>query len=145
METHTASFELIWEAISELASVTGASPLNQVPGCWTFNIGAGWKLAANGHNEAHTTTEEDTEYSVLPYTVHLTFKGWPAGILTSYGITMAAGEAANADTLLAALHEAIAAQTPCNNALCELAGIHMQNCPARRRPAPATQAEEATE
>lgn len=72
-------------------------PLKDHPGLWRHALPGGWEAAVNGHGEPID--------GVPPYHARLTFNGWPAGIINPYGGIIAAGEAANEDTFIAALDE----------------------------------------
>lgn len=87
-----------------LVLALGAAPLNKHAGCWEHQIDESWRVAINGHREAH-----DVEgVSLPPFHIYLEYNGWPAGILHPLtGGLMAAGEAANEGTLIAALVRAI--------------------------------------
>jgi len=107
--------EKISEAFLKLASLAehdGSAPLNTLDGCWTRQIGKQWWVAINGHNEARPASSpngasKELPFQVEPFHCYVEFNGWPAGILTPYGGTLAAGEAANEDTLIAAIDVAI--------------------------------------
>ena len=60
-----------------------------------LDVDGAWKITINGKSEACD--------NIPPYGVLVEFNGWPAGILDPGGGVIAAGEAANEDTLIAAL------------------------------------------
>ena len=89
-------------AIVDYAVQHGAKSIKDLEGCWEATVGE-WFFALNGHGEA-TTCSRGAD--VEPYGVYLEFNGWPAGTLNAHSGLMAAGAAANEDTLIAALREA---------------------------------------
>ena len=87
----------------------GAKDLKNHPGCWESQVDEGWFIALNGHKDPMLTSGGAGKGDVVhpipvePYTVYVEWNGWPAGILTPFGGTLAAGEAANPETFVAAL------------------------------------------
>mgnify|MGYP001580137362 CR=1 FL=1 len=96
-------------AVCELGEALGVQPLNQHAGCWEHNVDARWKIAVNGHGEPVLCGMSDVP--IAPFTCYVMFNGWPAGIITPYGGTIAAGEAANEDAFIAAVRAAIGSAT----------------------------------
>lgn len=93
--------------ICDLANALGIAPLNQHEACWEYQVDLQWFIALNGHNEPKPLKGRP-EIVVQPFRVYVEFNGWPAGILHWGGGIIAAGEAANEDTLIAALIAATA-------------------------------------
>ena len=99
---HSEAFSLI----VTLALATGAKSIVDLPGCWEHQIDAQWWVAVNGHKKPRMCS---TGTDVLPFTAYLTFDEWPAGFIDVRGGILAAGAAANEDTLCEALEAALAA------------------------------------
>ena len=93
--------ELFCEIV-KLAEAEQATPLNKFPGCWECKVDELWLLAINGHEEPKTTAGGAT---VPPFECYLEFNGFPAGFVGPFGGVMAAGSAANEDTLIEALRK----------------------------------------
>ena len=93
---------------AELADARGATPLNKHKACWEAKVDDNWWLAINAHREP-TPCRGGAE--VPPGHVYVEWNGWPAGFINAYGGSMAAGEAANEDTLCTALRAAAKAAT----------------------------------
>lgn len=79
------------------------APLNRLPGCWTIgDPEKGWFVAVNPHKEPMSAGKK-ADLDCGGFWVQ--WNGWPAGCLhVTGGGWIAAGEGANADTLLAWLH-----------------------------------------
>lgn len=92
--------------IADLCIALGEEPLTKHPGCWECVIDARWKIAVNGHPKAQKCSL--SEIPIEPFHCYVEYNGWPAGIFNPYGGTIAAGEAANEHTFIAALRERIA-------------------------------------
>jgi len=99
---HSEAFSLI----VTLALATGAKSIVDLPGCWEHQIDAQWWVAVNGHKKPRMCS---TGTDVPPFTAYLTFNEWPAGFIDVHGGILAAGAAANEDTLCEALVAALAA------------------------------------
>lgn len=101
--------------ICDLGMKDGIKPLNQHEGCWTRKVGKQWWFAVNGLDRdmparSETGASANGEpFMVKPFHCYVEFNGWPAGEITPYGGIIAAGEAANEDTFIAALKAEIAA------------------------------------
>lgn len=89
--------------IVEWSQALGAERINQLAGCWEGAVDEQWWIAINGHNE---DTECSRGAKVPPFSAYVEFNRWPAGFLNPYSGTLAAGELANEDTLIAALQAA---------------------------------------
>lgn len=76
----------------------------EIPGCWERKLDQRWTIALN----AHGTDQEYGDVTVPPFNAYLVYNGWPAGFVDPFGGVMAAGAAANEDTLIEALKVAIA-------------------------------------
>jgi hypothetical protein len=90
----------VFLAIADLAIALGEAPINKCDGCWEHAIDENWWVAVNPHLEPRSTSSGEEVPSGHAY---VKFNGWPAGLLTPFGGTLAAGAAANEDTLIAAL------------------------------------------
>lgn len=83
-----------WELLIGLKEANHIE-LRTLPGCWVYTVDENWKIKVNGHKE-----EID---GVPPFSVWLEWNGWPAGIINPTGGLVAAGQAANLETLNLAL------------------------------------------
>ena len=89
--------------IVELGIALQIAPLDQHDGCWEADVDEHWFIAVNGHPEPRLMRKDQNLPPVQPYTVYVEWNGFPAGILTYSDGCIAAGAAANEDTLIAAL------------------------------------------
>lgn len=89
-----------FQLICNLAHKRGARSIKDQPGLHEIEIDEHWIARVNPHGEEVK--------GVLPYHIALEFNGWPAGMFhaTSGGV-IAAGAAANEDTLIEAVQAAI--------------------------------------
>lgn len=96
----------ITEAFSLIATLGTALGirLDELPGLWDFQVDELWRIEINGHD---APINDHHGMPVQPFTCHLSFNGWPAGILgVSFG-EIAAGSVANEDTFIEAMKRAI--------------------------------------
>lgn len=105
--------------IAELALLSRhGESIRSCSGAWTYRFtdanGYEWAIAVNGHKEAVASplSEGKPDTMVAPLNALVYFNGWPFGILDPFGGAMGAGEAANEDTLIAALESEIAKLSP---------------------------------
>lgn len=98
-DTYSEAFALI----ADLAAKNGAAPLRQFEACWEHQVDETWKLFINGHREPKKTSHG---LDVPAFHCLVEFNGWPAGLIHPYGGEIAAGSAANEDTLIQALRAA---------------------------------------
>jgi hypothetical protein len=99
--------EPISEAMSlivELAAAIGIERICDHPGCWHHKLDDNWEFAVNGHNKPC----QFGDVTVPPFEAYVMWNGLPAGFIGVYGGVLAAGSAANEDTFIEALKEAIA-------------------------------------
>lgn len=73
----------VFVKIAELASATGAAPINRLAGCWTFDLGVrpeirGW---VNGHREPQMADGSP----IPPFHAYLEWNGFPFAMLSPYG------------------------------------------------------------
>lgn len=92
--------------VAELGLALDAGPLTKHPACWECQIDRLWRIAINGHNAPKRCSF--AEVPIEPYHCYIEFNGWPAGIMTPFGGTIAAGSVANEETFMQALRERIA-------------------------------------
>lgn len=92
-------------AIGALHKARGGQPLCRVPGLHHMVIDDQWQLWLNGHREPLPLPHLPGT-PVAPFNCYVEFNGFPAGSFSSFGGLLAAGEAANEETLLAALRRA---------------------------------------
>ena len=90
----------VYAKLVDLAYALGARNICNLPGCWEHQIDDQWWCAGNG---GKVERQCSTGISVPPCTFYLEFNGWPAGFVGPAGGIVAAGEAANEDSLLAAI------------------------------------------
>jgi hypothetical protein len=91
--------EVFFEIV-QLGMAAGAERINELPGCWEYQVSDGWWIAVNGHREPKTCSKGA---EVPPFHAYVEWCGFPAGIVGPRGGVIAAGEAANEDTLIGAL------------------------------------------
>ena len=90
--------------LAELGIALDAAPLTKHAGCWECQIDKQWLIAVNGHKQPMRWRD----ITVDPFHCYVEYNGWPAGIFTPYGGTIAAGEGANEDTFIAAMQTRLA-------------------------------------
>lgn len=93
--------------VAELFGAIGVTDARNIEGCVEHQIDKQWFVALNGHDEP--TACSKSRNPVMPYHIYVEFNGWPAGVLNPYGGCIAAGEAANETTFIAAVKSAIVA------------------------------------
>lgn len=91
-----------FDLLAQLAIARDAVPLSKHAGCWECQIGKQWWAAINGQKAAVKCSRGP---EVEPYHAYIEFNGWPAGILSPFEGTMAAGAVANEATLCQAIRE----------------------------------------
>ena len=93
----------VFVELSYLAEALGVAPLKDRLGLWECDLGDGWEIAVNGHEETLTDSRGG---KVEPFVCRCYWHGWPAGEFSPYGGYIAAGSVANLDSLLAAIRAA---------------------------------------
>jgi hypothetical protein len=91
------------EAFCEMIELTrrlGVVNIKNLPGCWEHQVDAQWHIAVNGQPQ---TVKASNGAEVPPYTMYVTYNGWPAGLISPNSGWIAAGAGANEDTFIAAL------------------------------------------
>lgn len=107
----------MFDHIFSLHQALGLPPLNQMPDGWSQPLPGGWHMVVNGQTEPiEAKIEGFMTIEVKPFTASFWFNGWYAGDVRPYvdsngqvaeeGV-IAAGAAANEQTLLAAIQQAI--------------------------------------
>lgn len=104
MAAEPPPINLVYWHIIELAAAMKVVLINQLRGCWEVQVDNLWWFAVNGHTEPMLCSRSDIP--IDPFNAYVMFNGWPAFILSPAGGCGAAGEAANEDTLIAALQAA---------------------------------------
>lgn len=94
--------EVLGKAVEFMLS-HGFEDIKHLPGCAEMAIDETWWIALNGHED---TTECSKGVGVPPFSLYIEFNGWPAGVVTAYGGTMAAGSIANEREFIAAIERA---------------------------------------
>lgn len=95
----------------ELATLSGASKINELPGCWEYTIGGQWRISFNGHKE---TIQCSKGRKVPAHSIALEYipTGFPAAILCiNEGIFMSGSE----DDFIAAVKDEIGRLTNGSN------------------------------
>lgn len=93
--------------ICELANALKVPPLNTHEACWEYQVDERWFIALNGH-DVPMKLRGRQQVEVQPFRVYIEYNGWPAGVMDYGGGIIAAGEAANEETFIAALQAATA-------------------------------------
>jgi len=93
--------------IGQLAEKDGVMPLpeHRKHGCWERKVGNEWWIAVNPHEDIKRCSRGanvDSGYCYVEY------MGFPAGLFTPWGGSIAAGTVANEETFAKALEEEIA-------------------------------------
>lgn len=102
--TEREAVSLAFVEIAKLTEALGVSHINQLPGCWEYQVDEQWRIALNGHLEP---TKCSMGMAVAPFHCYVEWGGFPAGEFHPvHGGFIAAGEAANEETLIAALKQA---------------------------------------
>lgn len=71
--------------------------------CWEQQVDELWHVCVNGHSEP----KPNIGGTMIPgFTCAVTYNGWPAGLFSPFGGCIAAGDAANETTFIAALRRA---------------------------------------
>ena len=83
-------------ALLKKIDADGKESLLDYPGIVSVDVGK-WTIESHAH--------ERLIDELPPYTMRLSYNGWPAGIVNSGGGIIAAGEAANEGTFIEALEE----------------------------------------
>ena len=83
-----------------LAERLGISRVNELPGCWEYQIDDEWSIAVNGHREP---VECSAGVMVQPFSAYVQWRGWPAGVIDPVGGMIVAHANANEDGLIAAI------------------------------------------
>ena len=90
---------MVYAKILDYARHLEVEKINELDGLWEAEIDEKWTVKVNGH-------DFDVE-KVPPFHALVEFNGWPAGIFGLDGGIFAAGEAANEDSFIAAVDEAM--------------------------------------
>lgn len=112
----------MFDQIFALHQALGLPPLNQMSGGWSQALPGGWHMVVNGKDSPiEAKIDGFMTIEVQPFTASFWFNGWYAGDVRPYvdasgqvaeqGI-IAAGAAANEQTLLLAFDQAIAEAQP---------------------------------
>ena len=89
--------------LADYALALGAAPLVRHVGCWERMIGERWWVALNGHG---TPARCSRGMEVPPFHAYFEHRGIPAGLITPFGGTIAAGATVHEDDLIAELRAA---------------------------------------
>lgn len=92
---------LAWTGCGALALKDKVGVIAELPGgVYRRKIGDLWSIIFNGTAE---TRKPEGGPELPPFSVYVEFNGWPAGIIDPAGGILAASEAANEDTFIAAI------------------------------------------
>lgn len=93
---------LAWLGCGALAFKDKTGPCANLPdGLYRRKVGDLWRIVLNGTNKE--SPKQDDHPALPPFAAYVEFNGWPAGIIDPSGGILAAGEAANEDTFIAAI------------------------------------------
>lgn len=85
----------MFDLVTRIADQEGALPIRDK--VWTCKVDEQWTFKINGHKE---------EMEKIPaFHMFVEYNGWPAGLVSSYGGIIAAGNAANEQTFIDALNK----------------------------------------
>lgn len=92
---------LAWLGVCALAKKDGIKDLrNHGDGVYRTTFGL-WTALLNGSDKP--VAPEGGKQTLPPFDIYVTFNGWPAGVIGPDGGILAAGDAANEDTFIAAI------------------------------------------
>jgi hypothetical protein len=90
--------------LADLADKDDAAPLSKHEGCWERRIGKDWWIAVNGHEE----DKKCSRGAQVPFGhCYVEYLGFPAGLFSPFGGTIAAGAVANEEAFAKALEDEI--------------------------------------
>jgi len=89
----------VFGLIADLAGARGIRNIKDTPGLTSMAIDERWSVDVNPHPEELGGTP--------PFHALIWYNGWPAGVVGPYEGTIAAGDTANEEALIAALKTAI--------------------------------------
>jgi len=97
--THEPPITEVFARFCELCIARKMRPANEAEGCVELDVDDRWHITFNGH-----PSEQNADGFLLkPYHGTITYNGWPAGVFSPFGGTVAAGAAANEAALIAAM------------------------------------------
>jgi hypothetical protein len=85
--------------IAKLAAAYNLPPLNELPNVWECKVDEHWTIVVNGHKEK----KQWHDIEIAPFHCYVEFNGFPAGIFSPRGGSIAAGELANEETFINAV------------------------------------------
>ena len=89
----------VFVEIAKLCESMKLPSLNKFPDCWECELDKRWTIIVNGHREPKMW--HDIE--IAPFHCYVEYNGWPAGIFSPRGGSIAAGSEANEDKLIKAI------------------------------------------
>lgn len=96
--------KLAWVGVVALAMRDGIARLpDHNGGIYERKIDDQWRVVMNGNK----TPASHDGIELAPFSIYVEFNGWPAGVIDPGGGIIAAGEAANEDTFIAAIERAL--------------------------------------
>lgn len=97
-----------FSVIVDLAMHDDIESINELEGCWHRRIDDRWYIAVNGHDEPiKVEPHEMMGATVPPFEAAIFYNGWLAGLVGPSGGAIAHGEAANEDSFIQAVREAM--------------------------------------
>ena len=94
-----AAFLLSASALLRKVEADGKQSLQGYPGIVAMDVGK-WTIETHAHDRVID--------NLPPFTMRVSYNGWPAGLVDANGGIIAGGKAANEDTFIAALEEFLA-------------------------------------
>lgn len=94
----------VFDKIAQLVIKLGAQPITRYPDCWEYDVDEHWKISLNGHTEPR---QNSSGVTIPPFNCFVEFNGWPAGLFSATGGTIAAGKRANESEFISAIERAI--------------------------------------
>lgn len=89
----------VYSKVADLCLARGIRSIKDRPGLTIVEIDKHWTVKINPHRG---------DIENIPFGhMYVEFNGWPAGLISPYEGTIAAGEAANEDTLIDAIDKAL--------------------------------------
>lgn len=103
MSEEQEDLKVIPVKIAELSRALGMETISNLTTAWEHQVDEKWKVAVNGQKETVTVDK----LKIPPFHFAVWYNGWPAGLMSPFDGTFAAGSEANEDTFIAALDAAI--------------------------------------
>lgn len=89
----------VFVEIAKLCESMKIKPLNEFTDCWECKLDERWTITVNAHREPKICNDVE----IAPFHCYVEFNGFPAGIFSPRGGSIAAGSEANEDNLIKAI------------------------------------------